>query len=151
MQAAIGYPLTVHGTGGQTRAFIHIRDSVKCVQLALENPPETGERVNIMFAEDSWLTQENGRDMMWNPTSNIVTEQFPFYSSQTQEISGGNYLLGGKHFIYVINGQSWVKGTEDYVNGDFSDVDNSPNYDDFSGKALKKRSPYPAKGAFGTF
>ena len=38
MQAAIGYPLTVHGTGGQTRAFIHIRDSVHCVQLALENP-----------------------------------------------------------------------------------------------------------------
>ena len=45
MQAAIGYPLTVHGTGGQTRAFIHIRDSVKCVQLALENPPARGERV----------------------------------------------------------------------------------------------------------
>ncbi len=47
MQAAIKYPLTVHGTGGQTRAFIHIQDSVKCVQLALENPPEEGERVKI--------------------------------------------------------------------------------------------------------
>ncbi len=47
MQAAIKYPLTVHGTGGQTRAFIHIEDSVKCVQLALENPPEEGERVKI--------------------------------------------------------------------------------------------------------
>ena len=47
MQAAIGYPLTVHGTGGQTRAFIHIKDSVKCVQLALENPPNSGERVKI--------------------------------------------------------------------------------------------------------
>ena len=47
MQAAIGYPLTVHGTGGQTRAFIHIQDSVKCVQLALENPPKKGERVKI--------------------------------------------------------------------------------------------------------
>jgi len=47
MQAAIGYPLSVHGTGGQTRAFIHIKDSVKCVQLALENPPKSGERVKI--------------------------------------------------------------------------------------------------------
>ena len=47
MQAAIGYPLTVHGTGGQTRAFIHIRDSAKCIQLALESPPERGERVRI--------------------------------------------------------------------------------------------------------
>jgi len=47
MQADIGYPLTVHGTGGQTRAFIHIRDSVRCVQLALEHPPTHGERVKI--------------------------------------------------------------------------------------------------------
>ena len=35
IQAAIGYPLTVHGTGGQTRAFIHIQDSVRCIELAL--------------------------------------------------------------------------------------------------------------------
>ncbi|MEZ5124205.1 MAG: NAD-dependent epimerase/dehydratase family protein [Solirubrobacterales bacterium] len=47
MQAAIGYPLTVHGTGGQTRAFIHIQDSVRCIQLAIENPPERAERVRI--------------------------------------------------------------------------------------------------------
>ncbi len=47
MQAAIGYPLTVHGTGGQTRAFIHIQDTVKCIQLAIENPPERGDRVSV--------------------------------------------------------------------------------------------------------
>jgi len=47
MQAAINYPLTVHGTGGQTRAFIHIQDTVKCIQLALENPPDSGDRVEI--------------------------------------------------------------------------------------------------------
>jgi UDP-sulfoquinovose synthase len=47
MQAAIGYPLTVHGTGGQTRAFIHIQDTVRCIRLALEHPPERGERVRI--------------------------------------------------------------------------------------------------------
>ena len=48
MQAAVGYPLTVHGTGGQTRAFIHIRDTVKCIKIALENPPEKGDRVQIL-------------------------------------------------------------------------------------------------------
>ncbi|KAA5803413.1 NAD-dependent epimerase/dehydratase family protein [Alkalicaulis satelles] len=48
MQAAIGFPLTVHGTGGQTRAFIHIQDTVRCIQLAVENPPQTGDRVRIM-------------------------------------------------------------------------------------------------------
>ncbi|HZK31668.1 MAG TPA: NAD-dependent epimerase/dehydratase family protein [Corynebacterium sp.] len=47
MQAAVGYPLTVHGTGGQTRAFIHIRDMVRCVEIALQNPPARGERVKI--------------------------------------------------------------------------------------------------------
>ena len=48
MQAAIGHPLTVHGTGGQTRAFIHIQDTVRCIELAVENPPERGERVRIL-------------------------------------------------------------------------------------------------------
>jgi UDP-sulfoquinovose synthase len=47
MQAAIGHPLTVHGTGGQTRAFIHIQDTVRCIQLAIENPPATDDRVRI--------------------------------------------------------------------------------------------------------
>lgn len=47
MQAAVDYPLTVHGTGGQTRAFIHIQDTVRCIQIALENPPQKGEKVMI--------------------------------------------------------------------------------------------------------
>ena len=48
MQAAIGHPLTVHGTGGQTRAFIHIRDTVRCIELAITNPPESGSRVQVL-------------------------------------------------------------------------------------------------------
>lgn len=47
MQAAIEYPLTVYGTGGQTRAFINIQDTVRCIRLALENPPVVGDRVQI--------------------------------------------------------------------------------------------------------
>ncbi len=47
MQAAIGHPLTVHGTGGQTRAFIHINDTVRCIELAIDNPPKHGDRVHI--------------------------------------------------------------------------------------------------------
>ncbi|MFS0710911.1 NAD-dependent epimerase/dehydratase family protein [Brevundimonas phoenicis] len=48
MQGALGYPLTVHGSGGQTRAFIHIQDTVRCVELALKNPPKRGDRVKIL-------------------------------------------------------------------------------------------------------
>ena len=50
----------------------------------------TGERLNIMFGEDSRYVQFNGRDMLWNP-GNTVTE-----GSQ-------NYVMGGRHFIYVMN------------------------------------------------
>ena len=50
----------------------------------------TGERLNIMFGEDSRYVQYNGRDMMWNPVSTDVE------GSQ-------NYILGGRHFIYVMN------------------------------------------------
>ena len=48
MQAAVGHPLTVHGTGGQTRAFIHITDTVRCVELALANPPAAGDRPMVL-------------------------------------------------------------------------------------------------------
>ncbi len=47
VQAVVGHPLTVHGTGGQTRAFIHIRDMVKCIRMAIDNPPELWSRVEI--------------------------------------------------------------------------------------------------------
>ncbi|MFI5151075.1 MAG: T9SS C-terminal target domain-containing protein [Bacteroidia bacterium] len=51
---------------------------------------ETGERLNIAFGEDSWLTAFHGRDMIWNPTTDMV-DQF------------GNNVWGGKHYIYVFN------------------------------------------------
>lgn len=47
VQAASGHPLSVYGTGGQTRAFIHINDTSRCVQLAIESPPEDNGRVRI--------------------------------------------------------------------------------------------------------
>lgn len=47
MQSVVGHPITVYGTGGQTRAFIHIRDSARCVNLAIDNPPARGDRVKI--------------------------------------------------------------------------------------------------------
>ncbi len=48
MQAVVGHPLTVHGTGGQTRAFIHIQDTVKCIALAVNNPPPKDGKVAIL-------------------------------------------------------------------------------------------------------
>jgi len=47
MQSQVNHPLTVYGTGGQTRAFIHIQNSVECIELAVKNPPVKGDRVRI--------------------------------------------------------------------------------------------------------
>ncbi|MGI0482134.1 NAD-dependent epimerase/dehydratase family protein [Geminocystis sp. CENA526] len=52
IQAAIGHPLTVYGSGGQTRAFLDIRDTVRCMELAIANPAEAGKfRVFNQFTE----------------------------------------------------------------------------------------------------
>jgi len=88
---------------------------------------ETGERLNIIFSEDSWQTSENGNDMEWNPTGKLITDEFPTYDGQN--FGGGSYLLGGKHFIYVVKGEAWVKGTADYIDN-IADCDFSPNYDE---------------------
>ncbi len=58
VQAAIGHPLTVYGKGGQTRGFLDIRDTVRCVELAIENPAERGEfRVFNQFTEQFSVRQ----------------------------------------------------------------------------------------------
>ena len=52
IQAAIGHPLTVYGTGGQTRGFLDIRDTVRCMEIAIANPVEAGKfRVFNQFTE----------------------------------------------------------------------------------------------------
>ncbi|MCB0481880.1 MAG: hypothetical protein KDC83_10640 [Flavobacteriales bacterium] len=61
---------------------------------------ETGERLNMAFSEDSYLPAENGRDMIWNPTANLV------------EGPAGELRLGGMHYIYVFRNNA----VEDEVN-----------------------------------
>jgi UDP-sulfoquinovose synthase len=52
IQAAVGHPLTVYGTGGQTRGFLDIRDTVRCIEIACLNPAAPGEcRVFNQFTE----------------------------------------------------------------------------------------------------
>lgn len=48
----------------------------------------TGERLNIVFSEDSWLADDNGTDMIWNPSSGLYSERGP--------------VFGGKHYIYIM-------------------------------------------------
>ncbi len=58
LQAVIGHPLTVYGSGGQTRGFLNIRDTIQCVELAVANPAPAGEyRVFNQFTEQFSVTQ----------------------------------------------------------------------------------------------
>jgi UDP-sulfoquinovose synthase len=58
VQAVIGKPLTVYGRGGQTRGFLNIRDTLQCVELAVENPADAGEfRVFNQFTEQFSVRQ----------------------------------------------------------------------------------------------
>jgi len=54
---------------------------------------ETGERLNIIFSENSFLSSENGDDMKWNPTATLIAPQ----------ISASRVRVGGEHYVYVMN------------------------------------------------
>jgi UDP-sulfoquinovose synthase len=81
MQAAVGYPLTVHGTGGQTRAFIHIQDTVRCIDLAIENPPQHGERVLIL----NQMTETHRVRQLAQIVSDITGSEISYVSNPRQE------------------------------------------------------------------
>jgi hypothetical protein len=71
---------------------------------------ETGERLNMMFGEDSWLQGENGRDMIWNPTSNYFSNL-------------GQVLFGGKHWTYIMGHNG------DTYNTAYNIIEDCPAYD----------------------
>ncbi|KHD06512.1 NAD-dependent dehydratase [Candidatus Thiomargarita nelsonii] len=80
VQAAIGHPLTVYGTGGQTRAFINIQDTVNCIRLAIENPPST-EKVRIF----NQITEVHRLIDLANYVSRITGAEIKFYDNPRKE------------------------------------------------------------------
>jgi UDP-sulfoquinovose synthase len=80
VEATIGKPLTVYGRGGQTRGFLDIRDTLRCIELAILSPPRPGEyRVFNQFTEQfsvldlAKLVQQIGR----RKGLNVVIENLP--------------------------------------------------------------------------
>ena len=95
MQAAIGYPLTVHGTGGQTRAFIHIKDSVKCVELALKNPPQKGERVKIF----NQMTESHQVGELAKKVAALTGAKIDYLPNPRNEAVENDLIVDNKCFI----------------------------------------------------
>lgn len=95
MQAAIGYPLTVHGTGGQTRAFIHIQDTCRCIELAIDNPPQTGERVNIL----NQMTETHRVRDLANLISNMTGVAVEYLKNPRNEADENDLHVSNDRFL----------------------------------------------------
>ncbi len=102
LQAVIGHPLTVYGTGGQTRGYLNIVDTLQCVELAVLNPAERGEmRVFNQFTEDFSVLQlaeivqkagaEVGLDVAIDPIRNprVELEEHYYHPAHTKLLDLG--------------------------------------------------------------
>lgn len=109
VQAVIGHPLTVYGTGRQTRGFLNIRDTLQCVELAANNPPELGQfRVFNQFTEQfvvhelAELVQRAGAELGYDveirsyPNPRVELEEHYYNAANTKLLDLGlkPHLLG---------------------------------------------------------
>ncbi|TCP42185.1 NAD-dependent epimerase/dehydratase family protein [Rhodovulum marinum] len=94
-QAAIDYPLTVHGTGGQTRAFIHIQDTVRCIELALGDAPEAGERVKIF----NQMTETHRVRDLAELVAKLTGAKIAYLPNPRKEAAENELLVKNDHFL----------------------------------------------------
>ena len=87
VQSQIKHPLTIYGTGGQTRAFIHIKDSVECVRLAIENFPKLGDRYKVL----NQTTECHNLKTLAKKISKITKSEIKYYKNPRIELKK-NYL-----------------------------------------------------------
>jgi UDP-sulfoquinovose synthase len=95
MQAALDYPLTVHGTGGQTRAFIHIQDTCRCIELAIINPPKPGDRVQIL----NQMTETHRVRDLAQKVSNLTGASVDFVDNPRNEAAENDLLVANDRFL----------------------------------------------------
>jgi UDP-sulfoquinovose synthase len=118
VQAAVGHPLTVYGKGGQTRGFLDIRDTVKCVELACLNPAAAGEcRVYNQFTEQfsvlqlAQLVQTAGKkfglnveiDMMADPRVELEQHYYNAKHSKLLDLGLQPHLLSDSLLDSLMN------------------------------------------------
>jgi UDP-sulfoquinovose synthase len=95
MQAAIKHPLTIHGTGGQTRAFIHINDTVQCIKLAIENPPSRSERVKIF----NQTTEQHNVLQLAQMIAKMSGVEIRFYANPRKEDRDNDLKMSCQNFL----------------------------------------------------
>ncbi len=94
VQAVAGYPLTVYGKGGQTRGYINIRDTIRCIELAMLNPPKAGQlnifnqvtetfSVNDLAEKVAAVGRDRGHDVQIKNIENPRVEKEEHYYNPT--------------------------------------------------------------------
>jgi UDP-sulfoquinovose synthase len=95
MQAAIGHPLTVHGTGGQTRAFINIQDTVRCIDLAIKHPPNAGGKVRIL----NQMTETHRVRDLANLVSDLTGAEVQYLKNPRKEADENELYVENECFL----------------------------------------------------
>jgi len=95
MQASIGHPLTVHGTGGQTRAFIHIKDTVRCIEIAIENPPAKGDKPLVR----NQMTETHRVLDLAKLVSDITGAEIAYLPNPRQEAEENELIVRNDQFL----------------------------------------------------
>ncbi len=95
VQAAVGHPLTVYGTGGQTRAFIHMRDSVRCISLAIGNPPQPGDRVKIF----NQMTETHRVHQLAEIVAGLTDAEIRYYVNPRNESFENELVVRNDQFL----------------------------------------------------
>ncbi|EFI34219.1 NAD-dependent epimerase/dehydratase [Desulfonatronospira thiodismutans ASO3-1] len=95
VQAAVGHPLTVHGTGGQTRAFIHIKDTVQCIKMAIENPPDFGSSVEIF----NQATETHSVGYLAELVSQNTGAEIRYYNNPRKEATANELKVKNDKFL----------------------------------------------------
>jgi len=107
LQSVCDYPLTIYGSGKQTRAFIHIQNSVQCIKLAVENPPKKGENVKIFnqMTETIQLNTLANTIKALYPKTKVqnVTNPRKELDENSLEVENKQFLDLGLEPIYVNN------------------------------------------------
>ena len=108
VQCALKQPMTVYGTGGQTRAFIHIVDSTRCTEIALAHPPAAGDPVETFNQATQCMRLRDLASMLTQvvPGSTIVNVPNPRKEKQENDLSvEGTVALPGKFAQIGLNSQ----------------------------------------------
>jgi UDP-sulfoquinovose synthase len=98
-QAVIGHPLTLYGLGGQTRGFLPMRDSIQCMTIAIENPPQAGEyRVFNQF-EECYTIEDLARKVQQAGADVGLNVDIHHYDNPRKELEEHYFNPDRKHLI----------------------------------------------------